>query len=342
MRRPRTTVEALDSLLDTLFNVVGILVFLVAVTQLSVDDSLRGIRGEKPPPSDLDPATFEALRAEVAALEQQLDGLAGLWAALAAGRELDAGQLAATDAHAAPPLPPPEPPAAVDLDRILESIAARRRRIQELEGRLAGVLAERDRLLGQLAATPVPQPPTPQVVTLPDPRPAPADSVPIRFLCRYGRIVPAGDDLKEALYRGVAAAVGGDGTRVAQSQFARVAAHFDWNDVGSRALRWRIRLRGGTLLGSLEWRGAGVGEGVEQLQATGSDFRRALSAANPGSHHLRFEVWSDSFEVYGAARRLADEAGLASGWVAFDVAEEMEDFPLIGTAGGKPAPGEVD
>ena len=61
-----------------------------------------------------------------------------------------------------------------------------------------------------------------------------------------------------------------------------------------------------------------VPPGSAELSGPGSEFRQNLSRFDPRRTYFRFFVWSDSFDVYAAARAKADEAGFAAGWVPFD------------------------
>ena len=54
----------------------------------------------------------------------------------------------------------------------------------------------------------------------------------------------------------------------------------------------------------------------------------------PGADFVRFHVWTDSFEAYGAARQATETAGLGAGWVGHEREEELE-LPI---AFGRPEP----
>lgn len=57
-----------------------------------------------------------------------------------------------------------------------------------------------------------------------------------------------------------------------------------------------------------------VGDTVSDLEASTCEFKRRLAELDPNQHFLTFHVQPDSFEVFRAARKVAQEAGLELGW----------------------------
>jgi hypothetical protein len=304
--RRDTHSQNLDSLLDTMANVVGILVVLMAVTQLSVGDAMKRIhalasdqgRLLQREGSELErrwgraaPAHREAER-EIAALREDL-------------------RLLRTDSEARRSVP------AAALEA---SLARRRLSVRRLE---AGLQEQRETLARLRLGLSTPDPartPDPLELRLPDPRPAPPDSGRVIIFCRHGRVLDPGFvELEVAFSGAVVDAMGGRSSLLGGEDLAAIAGHFRERDVGSRELRWTIVPGpGGGLGGRLEWRRRDAGETRLQLLDPSSRFRRDLLRHHPGRDYLVFYVWSDSFDAYLAARGIAEEAGFAAGWLALE------------------------
>ena len=160
-----------------------------------------------------------------------------------------------------------------------------------------------------------------QEVRLPDPRPQPPGTRPVRFMCRHGRVALLPErQIIAQLQRETLRATGVDllanpeslDVGLLLSQLRRV-------DIGSDG--FRIDLREAPRIGlafSLRWRHERVGETAPELIADDSAFRRALEALDPKAHTLEFNVWDDSFDAYLVARRAAERIGFRAGWSPFE------------------------
>ena len=83
-RRRRDREGNYDSVLDTMTNVVGILVIVVAVTQMSVGDAVRTSVRDREALPEVSPETLEAMRARAGELETTLARLRADWGKLEA------------------------------------------------------------------------------------------------------------------------------------------------------------------------------------------------------------------------------------------------------------------
>jgi hypothetical protein len=57
-----------------------------------------------------------------------------------------------------------------------------------------------------------------------------------------------------------------------------------------------------------------VGDTVADLETSACEFKRRLAELDPNENFLTFYVQPDSFEVFRAARKIAQEAGIELGW----------------------------
>jgi len=307
--------QNLDSLLDTMANVVGILVVLVAVTQLTVGDAVERIRDRAVARRHVDPADLAPAESEATGVTEALAEAQEAWQRLTArpapvdGMLIDeAGEL--LDSLAALPGAHPAPP---------ERLAAERAAIGDLEAKLSADRAELDQLRELLAQiAPEQTLDQPKLVRLPDPRPPRPASEMIAFFCRYGRVhavdLPA---LERVLDAGVRAAVGAPpGEMVFEiSELPWIENHFAKEIIGREGFRWIFRSgRNGFPTALLEWREVPPGDSLGEIRGGTSRHAAVLAAQDPARRYAYYFVWSDSYEVYLAARDEAEQRHFEVGW----------------------------
>ena len=319
-RARRGDEQNLDSLLDTMANVTGILIVLLAVTQISMGDAMGRLRDLLAARPELTPASLEAAAQEADALRDALAPLVAEEEGLAEGRRSGREELAALRAANARL----EDELADVRDADPQSLRDRARRTLGREQALRGELAATREELAELEARASGGVPLARDVKLPDPRPAPPGAREVVVLVRHGRaVVIDARALLEALDAGVARALDTPIDRLSLSllpihQRIRLRAHFSRIPVGSQGLRWLIEDDGREVVARLEWRRDDLGETADELTLASSDFARELRRTSPHRAFLRYLVWSDSFETYLAARRSSDESGFAAGFVAYE------------------------
>ena len=70
---------------------------------------------------------------------------------------------------------------------------------------------------------------------------------------------------------------------------------------------------------AVKWPNKKVGDEIGNIWPANSDFRKKLEElAAGGKNYVQFAVFADSFEVYLAARKIADDLKLEAGWVPFE------------------------
>jgi len=324
-RRGRTTAfvrgrrgsdsQNLDSLLDTMANVVGILIVLLAVVQMTVGDAMDRIRL-------FDSDEGRELAEEARALEQRLaslgptaeseaertralrEQLSALLADPDAARQRSSASSAATTAAAQ----------AAEVRQLEQRNADKRRRLTSLQIRASDL--EQEQAAGPLE------------LRLPDPRPAPPDTDRVVVLIRHEHVLDPGlEELERQLAREVQSFIDAGHTFRGPDvlQFAELLRQ---RDIGNEWLRWQIYEESGQPTAHLEWRTPSAGGAHATLQNPGGAYQTALSQLDPKRHYLTFWVWGESFETYLEARRIAEKAGFAVGWRAFP-----EEKPLRFTLG---------
>ncbi|MCB9937645.1 MAG: hypothetical protein H6823_05350, partial [Planctomycetaceae bacterium] len=215
-RTPKTDDDdggGLDSLLDTMTNVVGILVMVLIATQLGVKDAVSRIAD-----SDVvDPAMVEAAKEKLLLTKQQREAVE---AQLSDLKPVDDSAIKVQLADLRRKLD--ETRATLDQEKAVANQFAlkieedtkkaeqAKKKIQEvadaeakreaLQDDLRKMLEEEATLKAMLDDTPVQEAPPPKVVTLPDPRPAPEGAREVTFLCTNNRVYPiAADDWRDTI-----------------------------------------------------------------------------------------------------------------------------------------------
>jgi hypothetical protein len=305
--------QNLDPLLDTMANVVGILVMLVAVTQLSVVDAVDRIRDEgarrevsqqsvtlaEQKREHLEQALAEAgerlielepggraglLLLDAAPLLDELAGLPGR----AELRGLGSQELRARVEVAR-----------AELEHREQQIERGRRRATELDELLRGLPTE----------------PRSKIARLPDPRPPPAGSRELLFLCRHGRIAAVDPEgMNQALWDGITRALGE--TRLPKrEERIWVQNLFAKGIFGHGGLHWQLREeQGDTLFADVRLHDLEQAESLVDLRLGDSEYAESLGRQSPREYYARYFVWPDSFDVYLEARYLAESRGYPVSW----------------------------
>lgn len=323
--------QNLDSLLDTMSNVVGILVVLVAVMQLSVGEAVERIAAEQ--------GQGESITAEdLARVSTQAE-------AVEAAVVMAEGELQAFDAEARrngrlleelqPHLDLVEGLAG-RLEAEQLSIAALDRQTLRSRGEMQALevdISERQRRIEGLEALvgTVPSETRPKVARLPNPRIPPAGAKEVAVLCRYGRCALLDlEGMRVMLNQGLENALGKTGNWE-PADLPWAINLFNKQSMGSGNYYWDFREDDRAFFADIKWSDKGHGENWEELSAVDSDFMGGLSGFDRRGRFLRFYVWSDSFEVYLEARYLAEQRGWDIGWLPIDESEEV-GFRLLGGA----------
>lgn len=314
---------SLDSLLDTMTNVVGILVILLTVTQLGVGEAVERIKDALPEITDED---LERSKTQVEELESLL--------------KLEKEQLQTVKelTQQKKPINVKEQKALIEklktelkklkeiqvnITELKKQISERDKTVKTIEKTIVAKETELADIKAKLAKTPDPGPtPNAKIVNLPNPRDAPKEAKPIEYVCRGGRIMRVDIPQLQALAL----------KAIAQSRFVtaqeqavdcdKLVKLFENRNVGNRD--WRIKLKpaGGVPYLILELR-KGRGDTSERLRKSSALYRQEVLRVNPRLFYLNFRVWSDSYDVYLVAREYADQRGVLAGWSALDANSEF-------------------
>lgn len=307
---------SMDSLLDTMTNVVGILIIMLIVTQLQVSDAVERIKGfvEKISPEQL--AAAETQSAELNELisdetenwnELQIDEEKRKLSVaeqkrLIDGIKKDLEQLANSKVNA---------------DQIKKQIEARKKEVAKLEAEINNKDKQLASLKAQLATTPAGPDPDAKVVNLPNPRPAPKGAEAFDMLCLKGRVLPIYESRFVNLCQ----------RKVVQRRRALMTPQgiiadklievFESDPVQDAYFRVRIEITNSIPYIVLDPK-KDAGEPTERvLNSAQSQFRGWMRQLNKVRQYIRFRVCTDSFETYLAARNYAARHQYLAGWLPY-------------------------
>jgi hypothetical protein len=328
----------LDSLLDTMTNVVGILVIVLVVTQLGVGDAIQRIADKM----NIDPQQLaeaeqrlEAARKErdmlLAAMDKedpaenlaedydqrlqelqlQIDNEQKKLDDLESLRQANEEQLSAKEL------------ALADAKKREEELEKIREKVEQLNREWTANDERMQQLQAMLAETPEQMAPPPKEITLPNPRPAPEGIEQLIVVCANNKVYPlpappAIEQIRQAAQLKVPPTF----TRVRRSfnPLTGEGAELFVKEFNERPLRdpdnyFEILLydSGGTPRLRFVPRETG-GEDERAVKGSRSKFQLALNQINPNAYFIRFYVCTDSFDIYVTARRIVSDKNLLAGW----------------------------
>lgn len=308
----------MDSLLDTMTNVVGILVILLTVTQLGVGEAVDRIKESLPEITDEDmeraKEKAEELDSLLALEQEQLQTVKELTQKKESVNLDEQKKLAEKLEKELEKLKEIQ----VNIEALKKQIAERDEKVKTLEKSIVEKETELADIKAKLAKTPDPGPtPNAKIVNLPNPRDAPKEAKAIDYVCLNGRVLRVDIPLLQSLAL----------KAIAQSRLVtapeqaidcdKLVTLFENRNVGNRDWRIKVKPVGGQPYLVLELRD-GRGDTAERLRKSSALFRQELLRINPRLFYLNFRVWSDSYDAYLVAREYADQRGVMAGWTALD------------------------
>lgn len=314
MRRRKSTEVGLnlDSLLDTLTNVIGFLLIMLALLQLGMTQAIERIR-------EIDPSAFAITEDDIERSEEQAkkrsDELSESQKeaeALAEEMELLKDPSKSTD------------PNVIPLDQAKKQLTEVISKVDEKEKEQKIKQAEVARLKERMGRTPRAAAPPPNEIRMPDPRGAPPGSTAMYVMCKGDGVAMLDVEsvraeikkqLKDPRARAALLKTSLGGATTDEYDPDKVMAHFRRNQVKNRDYAAAVKTFDNRPYANIEFAMLdGGGEDIKQMKRETSKFRRTLKAAIENKNYIRFLVYPDSFEAYLTARSIADEAGVAAGW----------------------------
>ncbi|PQO31180.1 hypothetical protein C5Y96_12585 [Blastopirellula marina] len=320
--------EGLDSLLDTMFNVVGILIIVLVVVQLGMQESVKQIANSV----QIDPLALEQLIKDLEEAqkdklkvekdlkdlnpdEQNLEMLIQRLQSESVAKEAilksQQGELQKAII------------AQKDALEMAKKADENKEKREKLSSDLNSALEEIAKLEATLDDTPERSQMAAKVVTLPDPRPAPEGIKEASFLLTGNQVYPIVDEpvrdsaKKRSEYqaeRGLRKYVkdpkqGIDAEKFVEDFNERPMSD-DWFKMEMYAAGRDPRLRFTPK--------EDAGFKIDEITSPRSRFRRLLSSVDPSKFYFKFIVMPDSYEAYVETRHVTDEMGYLAGWTPVD------------------------
>lgn len=341
-RRKKSPVGGnLDALMDTLTNVVGILIIILIMVQVGVGQSLKKIV------SDLPAVSVERLaeiREEAEEQRTQHEKLKELIESQNRRLDEDRAELARLNPRLTTLETSPEASAVAILETsaIRGKVLDNSRELDRLRTKAAELLAEQQRLKALLDTTPAVAPPADKIVRIPNSRPLSDNAKLEHYLVMSGQLYTYDPEGAKKLFQQEFQAARTrlekekikepDGTTKIIYDQDKVVKHFAQRQLNYRGLDITVPYnQTGTRL-ALEIRPKpGAGEPVEAAAQFGSKFQNDLRRHKSGNAIIWFHVTKGAFDAYLQARELCEAVGIGAGWELIgdpNVIEAITDFEV--------------
>jgi len=305
---PRTRREIpdnLDPLVDTLANVVGILVIVIVLTQIELGDALARV-------IELDLQGKQAEREHADTLPEIEATLMGREEALFRRTDVEAEEAIELAREYLESLALLPAASASKTGGEIEHVASLRAELRKTRA----AAEERERYAEAIRIVPARM-----VARLPDPELVRGNEAWI--LVRYGRVYLV--DRKHLFEEGIAGIRrilrDGENRSIRPDEFEAIALYLRKLPIGDGTFRWHLQADPRPRV-ELAWLTRDGGLDHTRLDQD-PRWRAWLAGLNPESDFVRFQVWNDSFETYLAARQSVEAAGLRAGWKGYAEDEEL-------------------
>ena len=308
-KRKKDEGPSLDSLLDTMTTVVGIMIVILIVVQLGADSAVKEyVEREKAENSQKleEDAMKHYLKQKATLLEEKQK----LQMSMAAKNKEDQkliGEIAALEktlTEIQSSMPKSSKPTPV-LQAEKKKEEDKKKTIEVKLKKIKGLLAKAPKPSSESLS---------KDVNLPDPKPAPPKAKPFRFLCRGGKIYPIDDNRLIGRVTQELKKAGLKPNKAKEYDGKKVLAHFSKAKPGDPFFQAIPRIDvNKRIIFDLRKKGS-AGEDETALTKGSSKSVAALNSIPPRSHYLQFEVHADSFAAYLSARQIASKRNFPAGW----------------------------
>ncbi len=342
-RRKNEQLGSMDSLLDTMTNVVGILVILLVVTQLGVASAVKRIISSLPEVSEEE---LVVTQREFETAGATLEGLENQWASLSPKtddqqRVLSQLEKDVATLEAAGGSTKPVASKGPDVRALNKSVAELDKKMASQTASIKKSQADLAKKKVRLSELPVRTAPKAKVVRVPNPRAATPGARGEWFICKNNRIIAIDTPkIAEMFSKRVVAqksrlrfgsaknSIAKSGLRKAGSKPAKSqpkpATIYDRLKLEAYFKKYPATISGHKVSGygrawaSGCWIKLNVsmtsGESPAAIGNRLSKFQRTLKQVKTRKNFARFLVYTDSFEVYLKARTICERERVPAGW----------------------------
>ena len=315
-KRNKGELGSLDSLLDTMTTVVGILIILLIVVQFDVEETVqRIVIGDD---SDLPKVTteqIEALRKDVdakvtasAQAAEKIPELKGLLSSTEFRLERMNAKLLSVQQQLKK---------STDTEKAMDELSvlmkSQQKTISEMEQDIADKQALLERMYEKIEEEPDLPLPKATSIRLPDPKPAPEGARGFYVLCVGNKLYPVNwSELHGIVKKGV------EQSRAKKNEKGEidgeaVVSFFRRVPIGNRHFRIEAQVRNHRLRFVLHRKRLG-GEDARMIRADLSEFQKMCKAWDKQKSYMYYVIWPDSFNFYHRAREISGKYGIPAGW----------------------------
>lgn len=317
----------MDSLMDTLTNVVGVLIIILILVQINVSRAVKKIVSELPP------ITIEEHTKLKDTVEEKVKVLEELKTAQTDSKKINEQLEKANAEFALLDEGKPREVKMVDVDTLKKQLETKEKDLAAKKAEMAALLAEQERLQALLVSTPVPVQVAPvpsKVVRIPNSRPVPDKAKFTRVIVSTGQLFVLDLDAAERMVMTefnrvkhtleAARAKDAKGKTITTYDQDKVVKFFAARPLSLPNATITIPYnKTSTRLVMKLTAKAGTGEPVEAASRITSRVYAMLRQAKNSNTVVWFQVARDSFETYIRAREIVDGIGVPAGW---DIAAE--------------------
>ena len=308
-KKKKEDIGSLDSLLDTITTVVGILIILLIVVQLGADTAVKRIVDEKKEEN-----SKELIELAMKQFEEQKNAL------LAEKKKLQLQQAfqnkdqqklieeisklekeVSQKKNNLPPLPPKLQNLSIEKNKLSSDKKTIELKVKKIKGLLVSAPKGSSQSLSR-------------DISLPEPKPATPGSKPFRFLCRGEKIFSVDDISLQNRVKSLVAQSGLKANKDKEYDGTKFLKLINGKKVGNPFFEVKAKTDPDKVIRFVIERKPSSGEDEASLPKPNSKYLKALSTLNPTKHYLLFEVFPDSFGAYLAARDLANQRKFPAGW----------------------------
>ncbi|MCC6579127.1 MAG: hypothetical protein IT440_01705 [Phycisphaeraceae bacterium] len=325
MKRKKHAVEDmnLDSLLDTLTNVLGILLIMLVVAIIGVPAATKRIQ-EMQSKSLASMDELNKAKEELEKLKKLILELKLKWddyLPQADPNRLELSDLRKKIEELTAWMKTQK--SDIDMPKLQQTLADKRKEAAEAQKKVNEAMARIQQIKGQLDNTPVVAAPDAIDVRVPNPRQAPPGATDLLVICQYNRIVDVeiGQWMKLIEQRMKSLPKIPEGKdNLGGYDAEKVKSFFEKQNIGKPFLDIDVEVIGRVphmVIKRLE----DTGEDMNAIKAGNSRFQGTVRSANSANKYAKFWVYPDSYEIYVEARKIADEIGIPAGWEPKKTAE---------------------
>ena len=312
-KKKKGSMGNLDSLLDTMTSVVGILIIILIVIQLGVKEKVKellDIVNEEISVTDLENKEQDIKKLEDLIKKREQEFIKKNQAQLSVMNKLNLAKNQVSKAKLelskiqnvkASPINITK-----DINAALKEIKAKEKELQSIEleeSKLKKLLASAKRIKSQPDKT----------VKLPNPRPAPPGARGIYFICNAGRVFYRNDDEYRAYFQKKVEATRAKKNKNGEYDPAYLKKYFSTRSNITPFGKFELYNNKTNIYFKLKF-GRSVGEMRTFITRSSSRYQRELKKLDPKKYYIVFQVQPDSYSTYLTARAVAEQLGFACGW----------------------------